>query len=159
MQKYRILFICMANICRSPMAEYLLRNLCERRSPGNPVSIEVRSAGIMNTTGTEASDQALMVMHERGIDMSRHKARRVSSDLIDWADLILCMEQAHLKAMQREFPLAREKIHLLTEYCGSSGDIIDPTGRNYRFFNECADQIENLLGRLLDKLVATASRP
>jgi len=158
MQKYRILFVCMANICRSPMAEYLLRSLCAGRSPGNPVGVEVRSAGLMNTTGTDASDQVLMVMRERGIDMSRHKAKQVDSELVDWADLILCMEQFHLEAMQKEFPRACAKIYLLTEYCGSSGDIIDPTGRNYRFFSECANQMEELLCRLLDKLPAAASR-
>jgi protein-tyrosine phosphatase len=148
----------MANICRSPMAEYLLRSLCAGRSPGNPVSIEIRSAGLMNTTGTDASDQALMVMRERGIDMSRHKARQVNDELVDWADLILCMEKVHLEAMQKEFPRAGAKMYLLTEYCGCSGDIIDPTGRNYRFFSECADQMEDLLEKLLDKLTAAASR-
>ncbi len=152
MRKYRVLFVCMANICRSPMAEYLLRNLNEKRNRGDHICVEVRSAGLMNTTGANASDQALMVMRERGIDMSRHQARQVNDELIDWSDLILCMERVHAEAIRKDFPRASGKTFLLTEYCGVPGEIIDPTGRNYLFFRECAEQMEGLLGRLLDKL-------
>ena len=153
MKHNKILFVCAANICRSPMAEYLLRDSL-RKDGATGHSVVVRSAGTNDATGSDASDQALNVMRERGVDMSRHKARHISSEIVDWADLILCMERGHLDNLQGLFPDANGKLHLLTEYCSSSGDIIDPSGKSTRAFEECAERLDSLIAALLEKMKA-----
>jgi protein-tyrosine-phosphatase len=152
MKHGKILFVCTANICRSPMAEALFKDIINKDSETAGNSFEVRSAGISNTNGSDASDQALLIMREKGIDMSRHKSRMINRDIVEWADLVFCMEAEQLKSLQQSFPDARDKLHLLTEYCGSSGDITDPSGQPTRDFEACAGQLEDLLGTLLEKM-------
>lgn len=152
MKQERILFICTANVCRSPMAEALCKDIIKKdgKSGGNP--IEVRSAGISNINGADASDQALLVLRERGIDMSRHKSRVIDQDFIDWADLVLCMEAEQLNNLRHSFPADYPKLHLLSEYCGSEGDISDPSGKPTGAYEECARQLEFLLTTLMRKM-------
>jgi protein-tyrosine phosphatase len=151
MKNTNILFVCAANICRSPMAEWLLKDLLNKDGESGK-TIMVRSAGIHNTHGSDASDQALHVMRERGIDMSRHRARQISWDTVKWADLILCMSEDQLKDLRQSFPEDGEKFHLLTIYCGGNGEIEDPSGRPTRAFEECAKQMDGLLVNLLEKI-------
>jgi len=133
------------------MAEYLLRDFLAKNGVAG-YSIAVRSAGTNDASGSDASDQALNVMRERGVDMSRHKARHINVEIVDWADLILCMERDHLDNLRQRFPEANGKLHLLTEYCGCSGDIIDPSGKPTSAFEECAGRLEILVATLLEKI-------
>jgi protein-tyrosine-phosphatase len=147
-----ILFVCAANVCRSPMAEALLKVLLVKSGEPWARSITVSSAGTSNTRVSDASDQALMVMRERGIDMSRHKSRPISRELVDQADLILCMETHHVSTLEQAFPESGDKLHLLTEYCGSSGDIPDPSGKPTLAYELCARQMEELMLSLIEKI-------
>jgi protein-tyrosine-phosphatase len=151
MQYRSILFVCAANVCRSPMAEGLFKNLIKNNG-FTPGSISVRSAGIGNTHGSEASDQAIMVMREKGLDISRHRARTINSDIVNESDLILCMSQEQVSALKQSYAEAQDKFHLLTEFCGSQGDIDDPSGRPTRVYESCAAQLEELLKVLADKI-------
>ena len=148
----RILFVCAANICRSPMAEALFKDMVKNDGEIAWNCLEARSAGISNTRGSDASDQALLVMRERGIDMSRHRSRPVDRDILEWADVVLCMEAGHLHTLQQSFPDLANKLYLLAEYCGGSGDIADPSGRPTSAFEACAGQLEGLLADLLGKI-------
>jgi protein-tyrosine-phosphatase len=153
MKYSKILFVCAANVCRSPMAEGLLKDLLKKDGElGN--SVVVRSAGINNTHGSDASDQALYVMHERGLDISRHKARQITWDSVNWADLVLCMSEDQLIDLRKSFPEAQEKFHMLTVFCGAAGEIDDPSGRPTRAFEECAKNMDGLLISLLEKIKA-----
>lgn len=152
MRQDRILFVCAANICRSPMAEALCKDIIKKAGEADGNSIEARSAGISNVNGADASDQALMVLRERGIDMSRHKSRVVDQDIVDWADLVLCMEMEQLKSLQHSFPGDSAKLHLLAEYCGSKGDISDPSGKPTGDYEDCARQLEVLVTSLVRKM-------
>lgn len=146
-----ILFVCAANICRSPMAEGLFKDLLKKNGlTGN--SIAARSAGIGNTHGSDASDQAIHVMREKGLDISRHKARTINQEIVDGSDLVLCMSEEQTNSLRHSFPEAKEKFYLLTEFCGSRGDVEDPSGRPTRAFEECAGQLEGLLEVLLEKI-------
>jgi protein-tyrosine-phosphatase len=146
-----ILFVCAANICRSPMAEYLFKNIVKNDGFA-PNSVTIRSAGIGNTHGSDASDQAIQVMLERGLEISRHKARTVNWEIVNGSDLILCMAQDQVSALRQSYAEAQHKFHLLTEFCGSQGDIDDPSGRPTRAFESCASQMEDLLKVLAEKI-------
>ncbi len=152
MKQNHILFVCMANVCRSPMAEWLLKERIRRADESNHNHIQARSAGIAAQNGCDASDQALMVMRERGIDISRHRARVVDPEILDWADLVLCMSQDQSATLRQTFPEAQSKIFLLTEYCGGSGDIDDPSGKHTRVYEECAQRLDNLIAALVEKV-------
>lgn len=153
MKHSKVLFVCMANVCRSPMAEWIMQ---ERIRQGNGQfenhRIDVRSAGIASHNGSDASDQALMVMRERKVDGSRHRARLINQEIVDWSDLILCMTEDQLASLKKSFPDVQDKFYLLTEYCGGSGDIDDPSGKPTRAFEDCALQLDGLIGSVLERI-------
>ncbi|WP_152207623.1 low molecular weight protein-tyrosine-phosphatase [Marinobacter changyiensis] len=106
-----ILVICVGNICRSPMAEYLLRaRLAENTSK------QVHSAGIGALVGKPADDTALELLKEQGIDASAHRARQVTTDMLAKADLILAMEARHLKRLHDIAPQIRGRAFLLGKW-------------------------------------------
>jgi len=135
------------------MAEWILKELIRSRNGEfEGRRIEVRSAGIAAINGSDASDQALMIMRERKVDMSRHRARRINQEIVDWADLIFCMTGEQVASLKKDFPEMQNKLHLLTEYCGASGDIADPSGKPTRAFEECARELDVLIGSVLEKI-------
>jgi protein-tyrosine-phosphatase len=147
----KILMVCAGNICRSPMAEYLLKKRLNEVGPGCQ-ALEVRSAGTKTYNGTFAGDQTIYVMQARGLDISRHRTRLVDEEIMGWADLVLCMEGEQRDSLHQAYPLAREKVHLITDYCGSGGDISDPTGKPTSAYEECAKKLEELTRALIEKI-------
>ncbi len=152
MKPNKILFVCVANVCRSPMAEWIMKDIIRRDGESDHNRTQVRSAGISAQDGCDASDQALMVMRARGIDISRHRARMVNSEILEWADLVLCMNQEQVVALKQSFPESQNKIHLLTQYCGDGGDIDDPSGKHTSVYEECANRLDSLIAALLEKI-------
>ncbi len=112
----RILVICVGNICRSPMAEGLLRQAL----PNHTVS----SAGLGALAGNPADPTAVQLMQERGVDITAHRARQVNGQLIAEADLVLVMELGHQRHLEQQYPLARGKIFRMCEK--SKIDVADP---------------------------------
>lgn len=102
--------VCTGNICRSPMAEWLLRAHLEERG----VDAHVHSAGTLQWEGA-ATGQAIAVMQERGIDMSPHRSRALRASLVADADLVLCMTRTHLWAVGRHDPDAVDRTFLVPE--------------------------------------------
>ncbi len=138
-----ILFVCTANICRSPMAEGLLRRKLEQE--GLSKSYEVRSAGLWAMDGRPASPYAIRVMAERGIDISGHKAHSLDLKDIEEADLILTMESDQAESLRLEFPEHRQKIFMLSEMVGRRYDVFDPYGGPLTEYRLCAAELEELI--------------
>lgn len=106
-----ILFVCTGNTCRSPMAEGLLRKLAKQRG----VQLEVRSAGVAAVEGMPISRHAETVLKDQDIH-DRLYSKPLTSELMDWADLVLTLTQSHKQFAIRQFPHAADKTYTLKEY-------------------------------------------
>ncbi len=108
---HRIVFVCTANTCRSPLAEGLFCQLATNRG----VSIEIKSAGIHAYPGTPMSQHSAYLLRERGVDAD-FQSQRIDEQLVAWADLILTMTQGHKIEILRRFPESANKCFTLKEY-------------------------------------------
>ncbi|MBI2438938.1 MAG: low molecular weight protein arginine phosphatase [Lentisphaerae bacterium] len=144
--KLQILFVCTGNLCRSPVAEYLLR-----RQLGLETPWQVRSAGLFAGQGTPASPPAIEVLRERGINLRPHRSRQVTKEMVDAATLIVVMTNEHLAELKRRFPEAQDRIYLLKSFCssGDDRDIRDPLGGTAFVYRAVCNEIEAALPGLI----------
>lgn len=146
MIRRRILFVCTGNTCRSPMASALAKKSLSDRLGCKPDELErfgqeVLSAGVFTAGGASATAEAVGAAAELGGDLKKHRSIKLTSGLIDSADLIFCMGRSHLDAVVRGAPGAAEKTFLLDE----AGDIEDPIGGDSRTYLRTAGKIERSL--------------
>ena len=125
----RVLVVCLANVCRSPIAEYVLR----QRLSGRDVIVE--SAGIAAIDGARIEPRALAVLDHHGIDADAHVARRLDRAMIDAAHLVLVMERSHLEFIRSQLPSATGKTFLLGKWQGGF-EIPDPFGKSRETFDQ-----------------------
>ena len=138
-----VLFVCTANICRSPMAEAALRaELIERTAEGYWT---VSSAGVFATPGEMPTPEAIQAMAECGYSVRDHRSRMLDHTLADAADLILVMTRAHRETVQARFPEHAHKVHLLSEMIGADFDISDPYGGSLARYRSAAAQLIQLI--------------
>ena len=139
-----VLFVCTANIARSPMAAALFNKKMEKM--GLSDRCQAQSAGTWGRDGFPADDRAMQVMRERGIDITSHCSREVNVEIINAADLILTMEKGHKEALQIEFPNHRGKIWLLSEISDPDEySIPDPYRGTLNDFEEVAVELESII--------------
>ncbi len=144
MNKIKVLFVCTGNTCRSPMAEGLLKHNCD--------ICDVLSAGIHAPDDSPASENAVQVMRQRGIDIGGHRAATVTGSVMQEADVVLTMTGAHKQALQQMFPEAAGKVYTLGEFVDVNMDIPDPYMGNSQVYSACADVLERLIQLAVPKL-------
>lgn len=127
----RLLVVCTGNICRSPLAEVWFRD----EIPG----LQVESAGTGALIGNPADPDAIAVARSHGHDLSSHRGRQIESQMILDADLVLVMEEAHLKQIRVMFPWATGKIWRLGHQSGE--DVADPYKQGLARFEEAYQTI------------------
>jgi protein-tyrosine phosphatase len=124
------------------MAEGLLRE----RFPDKIVS----SAGLLDITADWTADpSSVRVMREHGIDISSHRAKTLTLQMVEDADLILTMEEQQTRTVESRFPEAKGKVMRLGEYGGY--DIADPFNRSLEFFMETYMLIEQSIEQLISR--------
>lgn len=169
----RVLFVCTANICRSPAAEHLARRHAGATGPS------FSSAGLLRG-GVPCPPNLVRVLADRGVDVSQHRSRSLAPDIIAEADLIATMEAQHVREVVTMDPSALAKTVPLLEldrvlrqrtdvdgllallagrdpraYLGTGGtdDVPDPYGRSRRQYRRAVDLIDQVVGRLVANLV------
>jgi len=150
-RKFIITFICSGNICRSPMAEGIMRNKLIKDIFKNKV--EINSAGTLDLPTSTASIESIKVAAQHQVDLNNHLSRHVDRLIIDQAHLVFCMAENHYEYLTHVFPEGQDKIFLLKRFEneGLVGDasIADPIGKNDTFYRRIYKEIEQEIERIL----------
>ena len=122
----KILFVCHGNICRSPMAEFVMKDLVKKA--GRAAEFEIASAATSTEEiGNPVYPPARRKLAEHGISCTGKTARQLTRADYDRWDLLIGMDQANLRNMRRLFPDDPEqKLHLLMDYTSRPGQVADP---------------------------------
>ncbi|HCA74693.1 MAG TPA: low molecular weight phosphotyrosine protein phosphatase [Bifidobacterium sp.] len=158
---YTVMTVCTGNICRSPMAEIILRAEFERRGLDDRVDVE--SSGVSDEEyGNPIDRRAVKVLKERGYELpAHHFAHRITRDEIERTDLFLPMTASHMRALLRQLPQAkRAQVHMYRSFDPnlpkpSAGredeiDLVDPWYGGPREFEVAIDQIEEVAPYIVD---------
>jgi protein-tyrosine phosphatase len=152
----KILFVCLGNICRSPTAEIVFREIVTREAPELP--IEVDSAGTAAYhVGAPPDSRTRQAALRRGYDMSALRARVVEAQDFSRFDLILAMDRQNLDSLRRHAPaVARERIRLFLEFAPETDttEVPDPYYGGPNGFEEVLDLVEAAAKGLLQHLRA-----
>jgi protein-tyrosine-phosphatase len=147
-----VLLVCTGNICRSPLAEALLVRELKARGVDN---IEAISAGTGAWDGAPASEGAYLVGLEHDLDLSGHRARLLTRDLVQQAELVFTMARHH---RARVHDLGGEgRTHVLGEYAGRTGpeaEVSDPFGGDLELYRATYQELEELIKAAAERLVS-----
>ena len=136
----QVLVVCLGNICRSPTAEFLLRERLQQ-SGALPVEVQVASAGLTAMVGQPMEATAAKVLRQHGVDGSSHRARQLTPTMLRDSDVVLVMEKSHVAAVREMAPEFGGKVFLLGKW-QANASIHDPYGQQPEAFDRAYQLIE-----------------
>lgn len=139
----RILVVCTANQCRSPMAEGLIRAALAEQGLGE--GFELRSAGTRAWDGVPATPDAIETLRARGIDIAGHRSSALDAGVLGRADLVLAMTAEHAREIDARFPGLGDRLCLMSALAGGAWDVEDPVGLGPAAYAATADALEALI--------------
>lgn len=146
----KVLFICSANICRSALAEAILKKKLQQEGING---IEVESVGVHNYEGEPRDEVMVSYAHKAGYELGG-AAKYVTQAITDTAEIIICMEHFHVVEMQKRVPYAQWNcIHTFNEICfNERTDLVDPSGDTCYMYHYVFEKIQEGCGILASKL-------
>ena len=149
----KIMFVCTGNTCRSAMAYGLAKKIIKEKN----LNIQVYSAGTFAMTGEHASYNSVAIMKEYDVDIALHKATNIEESNIQNMDLILCATKNHKSELISRYNNLKEKIYTMKEYVELDNnqtdmDIKDPWGYDSYVYERCAEEINEVIDSIIDRL-------
>ena len=144
----RVLFVCTANVCRSPMAEAISNALAEEQG----VSWKATSAGVHALVGEAMAPPAVAALEEIGVYPGEHRARQVDPRMLREVDLVLTMTLNHADMLRRLSPAASDRVHTLVAFAEAKTegeDIPDPYGQSMTAYRASVRQLLRYLERVV----------
>lgn len=151
MRVKRILFVCTGNSCRSVMAQGVLQHFLARAGREH---VTVESAGVFAIEGMGPTRETQRVLQTIGVECAGHRARPLTAEMVQVADLVLVMEQFHVEEIHRRFPEGKGKVHLLKPYglavseVAGNPNIPDPIGKPLEVYEVCFTEIREAVERI-----------
>jgi len=161
--RFRICFVCSGNICRSPMAEVVFRQLAEDAGLGDRVRVSSAGTGDWHV-GEQADPRAVEVMHAHGYNGSTHRAKQFDAAWFDRLDLVVALDRSHeriLRAWATD-DIDRSKVQLLRSFespRSDSLDVPDPYYSDHTMFAGVLGMIERADRALLSQLAPALRVP
>lgn len=148
----KVMFVCTGNICRSAMAEGMLKKIAIDKK----LEIQVYSCGIYAEEGDKATYNAIYVARDYDIDISNHRATNIRNSKIQEMDVILCASKSHKDAVIYLYPDLKEKVYTIKEYAkldnnGKNIDIKDPWGYDVEIYNNCILEIQRCIEEIINR--------
>lgn len=148
----KILFVCHGNICRSPMAEFVFKNIVRQRNLQNSFLIE-SAATSSEEIGNDMHHGTKKILTEKNIPFSKRAARRITSLDYNKYDYLIGMDERNIGNMQRFFETDK-KIYRLLDFTSQPRDIADPwyTGNFKQTYEDVIEGCNGLLDYLLNNI-------
>ncbi|MET0262429.1 MAG: low molecular weight protein arginine phosphatase [Rariglobus sp.] len=154
-----IVTVCTANICRSPMAEALLRHALAAQ-PEPLKSWKIVSAGVAARSGDRVSENSVTALKKVGLDIKAHSSQPLTRQLIDNAVAVLCMTESHRAMIQLNFDPVPRHVYLFREFMprAAAKEIGDPYGGPLNEYEACRDEMVEAIPSLMEFLKALAAK-